>query len=99
MLLEIFLIRGGFSSVCRQMTMDNSLALARSSARMLRSRIAHNERMIRAYMIEIEELRLMIETLEREMTRADIAVAVRDNPMLSPPALTRQYGFRSPNEN
>lgn len=69
---------------------DSAFALARSSVRMMRSRIAHDERLIRAYLLEIEELRRMIEQLEHEILRSDVHTDIQRNNMLSPPALRRQ---------
>ena len=69
---------------------DSALILARDTVRMLRARIASNERLIRCYLMEIQELQDMIEGLEREMTRADIHETIRRDSRLSPPVLRRQ---------
>lgn len=58
--------------------------------RVMRSMIAANNRMISSYEDHNRQLQMMIDTLEREVTRADIHTSVLDNPSLAPPVLTRQ---------
>lgn len=68
----------------------SSLQFARSQIRIMRTMIAANNRMISSYEDHNLQLQMMIDNLERELTRGDIHEIIRLSPGLAPPPLRRQ---------
>ena len=69
---------------------DVSIQFSRYHIRMMRTMIAANNRMIESYEVHNSQLQMMIDTLEREITRGDIHDTLRVSPYLAPPVLRRQ---------